>query len=320
MGMNGPKAIPVRVERVESITADIRRFTLVPEDGTHLPAYSAGSHVVVTMRGDARTWRNAYSLTKPAGARDAYQIMVRRVPASRGGSAFMHSQVREGSRLEISMPSNFFPLARRASKHVIVAGGIGITPFLSMLPELAASGARVEMHLCCRPEDADALGALVADRIVGGVALYTDVQDSQTRFGSLLAAQPPGTHLYTCGPVGLMEGLADLAHSLGWPESHFHQESFGGASHGEPFVAVLAKSGCEVAVGPDQSLLEALEAAGIDAPYMCRGGACGTCSLEVLEGEPEHRDFFQSAAERATNCNVLPCVSRARSERLVLNI
>jgi dimethylamine monooxygenase subunit B len=320
MAMNGPKAIPVRVERVEDITADIRRFTLVPADGGHLPAYSAGSHVVVTMRGDARTWRNAYSLTKPAGVRDAYQIMVRRVPASRGGSAFMHAQVQAGSRLEISMPSNFFPLARRAAKHVIVAGGIGITPFLSMLPELAASGAHVEMHLCCRPEDAEALGALISDRITGGVAIYTDVQDAETRFGTLLAAQPPGTHLYTCGPAGLMDGLAQLARTLGWPDSHFHQESFGGASHGEPFVAVLAKSGCEVAVGADQSLLEALEAAGIDAPYMCRGGACGTCALEVLEGEPEHRDFFQSAAERATNCNVLPCVSRARSERLVLNI
>lgn len=318
--MKGPKAIPVRVERVEDITADIRRFTLVPAEGGQLPAYSAGSHVVVTMRGDARTWRNAYSLTKPAGVRDAYQIMVRRVPASRGGSAFMHTQVQEGSRLEISMPSNFFPLARRAGKHVIVAGGIGITPFLSMLPELAASGAHVEMHLCCRPEDAEALGALISDRIVGGVAIYTDVQDSETRFGALLSAQPPGTHLYTCGPAGLMDGLAQLARSLGWPDSHFHQESFGGASHGEPFVAVLAKSGCEVAVGGDQSLLEALEAAGIDAPYMCRGGACGTCALEVLEGEPEHRDFFQSAAERATNCSVLPCVSRARSERLVLNI
>ncbi|CAD6543485.1 Carnitine monooxygenase reductase subunit [Paraburkholderia hiiakae] len=318
--MKGPKAIPVRVERVEDITADIRRFTLVPAEGGQLPAYSAGSHVVVTMRGDARTWRNAYSLTKPAGVRDAYQIMVRRVPASRGGSAFMHTQVQEGSRLEISMPSNFFPLARRAGKHVIVAGGIGITPFLSMLPELAASGAHVEVHLCCRPEDAEALGALISDRIVGGVAIYTDVQDSETRFGALLSAQPPGTHLYTCGPAGLMDGLAQLARSLGWPDSHFHQESFGGASHGEPFVAVLAKSGCEVAVGGDQSLLEALEAAGIDAPYMCRGGACGTCALEVLEGEPEHRDFFQSAAERATNCSVLPCVSRARSERLVLNI
>jgi ferredoxin-NADP reductase len=318
--MNGPKAIPVRVERVESITADIRRFTLVPKEGGSLPAYSAGSHVVVTMRGETRTWRNAYSLTRVAGTRDAYQIMVRRVPDSRGGSAFMHTQVQEGSELELSMPSNFFPLARRAAKHVIVAGGIGITPFLSMLPELAASGARVEMHLCCRPEDADALAVLIAEHITEGVNIYTDIQDVETRFGALLAVQPPGTHLYTCGPAGLMEGLAQAARARGWPQSHFHQESFGGASHGEPFVAVLAKSGCEVSVGAHESLLEALEGAGIDAPYMCRGGACGSCSLEVLEGEPEHRDFFLSADERASNCNVLPCVSRARSPRLVLNI
>jgi ferredoxin-NADP reductase len=318
--MNGPRTIPVRVARVEPIASDVRRFTLVPADGGHLPAYSAGSHIVVTMRGETRVWRNAYSLTTPSGTRDAYQIMVRRVPASRGGSAFMHEQVNEGTTLDISMPSNFFPLARRGSKHVMIAGGIGVTPFLSMLPELADARARVEMHLCCRPEDADAFTDLIAARTTGGVAVYVDLQDAGERFGALLAAQPAGTHLYTCGPAGLMDGVALAARSLGWPESHFHQESFGGASHGEPFVAVLAKSGSEVAVGADQSLLEALEAAGIDTPYMCRGGACGTCALEVLEGEPEHRDFFQSAAERATNCNVLPCVSRARSARIVLNI
>jgi ferredoxin-NADP reductase len=318
--MNGPRTIPVRVARVEPITSDVRRFTLVPAEGKHLPAYSAGSHIVVTMRGESRIWRNAYSLTTPSGTRDAYQIIVRRVPASRGGSAFMHTQVSVGSALDISMPSNFFPLARRGTKHLMVAGGIGVTPFLSMLPELAGTCANVEMHLCCRPEDADAFTELIASRTTGGVAVYVDVVDAGERFGALLAAQPAGTHLYTCGPAGLMDGVANAARSLGWPESHFHQESFGGASHGQPFVAVLAKSGCEVAVGADQSLLEALEAAGVDAPYMCRGGACGTCALEVLEGEPEHRDFFQSAAERATNCTVLPCVSRARSGRIVLNI
>jgi ferredoxin-NADP reductase len=318
--MNGPKTIPVRVAHVEPVTDDVRRFTLVPADGQHLPAYSAGSHVIVTMRGESRVWRNAYSLTTPSGVRDAYQIMVRRVSASRGGSAFMHSSVSEGTRLDISVPSNFFPLARRGGKHVMIAGGIGVTPFLSMLPELARVRARVEMHLCCRPEDADAFTDLIASRTAGGVAVYVEVAGAKERFGAMLADQPAGTHLYTCGPAGLMEGVAETARSLGWPESHFHQESFGGASHGEPFVAVLAKSGREVAVTGDQSLLEALEAAGVDAPYMCRGGACGTCALEVLEGTPEHRDFFQSAAERATNCNVLPCVSRARGGRIVLNI
>jgi ferredoxin-NADP reductase len=318
--MNGPKTIPVRVAQVEPITADVRRFTLVPAHGGHLPAYSAGSHIVVTMRGESRIWRNAYSLTTPSGARDAYQIMVRRVPASRGGSAFMHAQVSEGTQLEISMPSNFFPLARRGAKHVMIAGGIGVTPFLSMLPELAHTRARVEMHVCCREEDVDAFTDLIASRTTGGVAVYVEVMEASERFGRMLAEQPAGTHLYTCGPAGLMEGVAATARALGWPESHFHQESFGGASHGEPFIAVLAKSGREVAVSGDQSLLEALEAAGVDAPYMCRGGACGTCALEVLEGEAEHRDFSQTAAERATNCNVLPCVSRARGERIVLNI
>lgn len=318
--MNGPRTIPVRVASVEPITSDVRRFTLAPADGGHLPAYSAGSHIVVTMRGEARVWRNAYSLTTPSGTRDAYQIMVRHVPGSRGGSRFMHTQVSEGTRLEISMPSNFFPLARRGARHVMIAGGIGVTPFLSMLPELAAMQARVEMHLCCRPEDADAFMDLIAGRTVGGIAVYVEPQDAGERFGAMLAAQPAGTHLYTCGPAGLMEGVAHTARSLGWPAGHFHQESFGGASHGEPFIAVLAQSGREVAVGADQSLLEALEAAGVEAPYMCRGGACGTCALEVLEGDPEHRDFFQSAAERATNCQLLPCVSRARSERIVLNI
>lgn len=318
--MNAARSISARVARVEPITSDVRRFTLLPAEGGHLPAYSAGSHIVVTMRGDTRVWRNAYSLTTPAGTRDAYQIMVRRVPASRGGSAFMHTDVREGTLLDISMPSNFFPLAPRGAKHVMVAGGIGVTPFLSMLPELERAQANVEMHLCCRPEDADAFTGLITPRTKGHVSVYIDVMDAGERFGELLAAQPAGTHLYTCGPEGLMDGLASAARLSGWPASHFHRESFGGASHGKPFVAVLAKSGREVSVSADQSLLEALEAAGVDAPYMCRGGACGTCALEVLDGQPEHRDFFQSAAERASNRTVLPCVSRACGERIVLNI
>ena len=122
--MNASRTIPVRVTHVEPVTQDVRRFTLESANQSRLPAYSAGSHVVVTMRGKERIWRNAYSLTTPAGTRDAYQIMVRRVPQSRGGSAFMHSEVHEGSELEISMPSNFFPIARCGAKHVMIAGGI----------------------------------------------------------------------------------------------------------------------------------------------------------------------------------------------------
>ncbi|HWT36641.1 MAG TPA: PDR/VanB family oxidoreductase [Paraburkholderia sp.] len=321
--MNASRTIPVRVARVERVTQDVRRFTLECASGGRLPAYSAGSHVVVTMRGKERIWRNAYSLTTPAGARGAYQIMVRRVPQSRGGSAFMHSEVREGSELEISMPSNFFPIARLGAKHVMIAGGIGLTPFLSMLPELSQTGARIEMHLCCRPEDEASFGELIAQRIMGttgGIAVYTDLCDAGERFGAMLAAQPAGTHLYTCGPEGLMSGVASTARALGWPASHFHQESFGGGSHGAPFTAVLAQSGREVRVRSDESLLEALEREGVDAPYMCRGGACGTCALDVLEGEPDHRDFCLGESERATGCQMLPCVSRARGERLVLNI
>jgi ferredoxin-NADP reductase len=318
--MNASRTIPVRVTHVEPVTQDVRRFTLESANQSRLPAYSAGSHVVVTMRGKERIWRNAYSLTTPAGARDAYQIMVRRVPQSRGGSAFMHSEVHEGSELEISMPSNFFPIARCGAKHVMIAGGIGLTPFLSMLPELAQARARVEMYLCCRPEDEAVFTEVIAKRTTGGVAVYTDLCDARERFGDMLAAQPAGTHLYTCGPEGLMNGVARTARELGWPASHFHQESFGGGSHGEPFIAVLAQSGREIGVRSDESLLEALEREGVDAPYMCRGGACGTCALEVLDGEPDHRDFCLGETERATGGQMLPCVSRARGERLVLNI
>ncbi|WP_347250770.1 iron-sulfur cluster-binding domain-containing protein, partial [Zoogloea sp.] len=138
---------------------------------------------------------------------------------------------------------------------------------------------------------------------------------------ALLASQPAGTHLYVCGPAAMNDEVMAAAAAAGWPASHVHCEHFGSAlSGGEAFRAFLARSGVELEVAEDESLLDAIERVGVAAPCLCRGGACGVCVTPLLEGEAEHRDHFLSAEERAAGRLIMPCVSRARAGRLVLDL
>ena len=143
---------------------------------------------------------------------------------------------------------------------------------------------------------------------------------SKGSLDDILSHQPLGTHVYTCGPEGLMNAVARTARQLGFPETAIHQESFGATSGGAPFVVRLAQSQKTIHVSESQSLLEALEAAGVEAPCLCRGGACGVCLLPVLDGEPEHRDHVLSDEEKAEGRLIATCVSRAKSDSLVLDL
>lgn len=300
---------PGRVTAIEALSPTLRRFTLTPEAGL-FPAAAAGAHVMLTLRGEQRAWRNAYSLVSRPGAREAWQIIVRLVSPSRGGSAFLHERVAVGDPILIDPPVNLFPVAKLARKHLLIAGGIGATPFLSYLPTLTAP---FELHQFCRPEDEPAFR-----RLLPGVHIHTARE--RIDLPALLAAQPLGTHLYTCGPPAFMDLVTSAARTCGYPAGKIHLERFGGATGGAAFRVVLQSSGQTIEVSPDQTLLDALEGAGIDAPCLCRGGACGQCRVGVLAGIPEHRDHVLTDAEHATNDAIMTCVSRARSPELVLDL
>ena len=313
-------SLAVTVSAIERITPTARRFTLVAADGGALPRFSGGSHVVVTLRGPERVWRNAYSLASSPVQRDYYQIAVRRLGASRGGSAFFHDAVGLGDRLEISPPANLFGLAATARKHLLIAGGIGITPILAQLADLDAIGARFELHFAIRSLAEGPFAAELLRRKKGEVQLYRGNAGERLHVGSLLSDQPLGTHVYVCGPAGLIAETVAAAKALGWPARYVHSESFAAPAPGKAFTAVLARSGRRIAVEESTSLLEALEAAGVDAPSQCRGGACGRCETGLLDGEAEHRDVFLADAAKMSHRKIMLCVSRAKSDHLVLDL
>jgi ferredoxin-NADP reductase len=315
--MMAPPTIAVRVREVEALAPTLKRFTLEAADGGLLPTSSAGSHVVFSLKGPDRTWKNAYSVVSPPGAREAYQVIVRKVAESCGGSAYMHDAVTAGDTLQIAYPHNLFPLSSRARKHVLIGGGIGVTPILSHLAALKALGeTRFEAHQFCTAEEAP-----IFERLLGEYpAVNIHVGRGACDIEGLLGRQPLGAHVYTCGPIPLMDAVGDTAQRLGWPHIAVHRESFGDHSGGAPFHVVLAQSHLEIEVGETESLLEALERSGVDAPYLCRGGACGQCQLTVTAGEPDHRDDVLTAEERASNAMIMTCVSRSKTPRLVLDL
>ena len=230
--------------------------------------------------------------------------------------------------LTLSMPNNLFALDRTATKHVMVAGGIGITPFLSQIKQLKAQKGRLgtagkadfELHYFTRERAKAAyLDDLSADPSVS-VATYFDNEDPDRDLTGMMARQPLGTHLYVCGPKPMIDIVCNQARSVGWPEENIHHEEFVAPAPGKAFTVELATSGLTLEVGEKQSLLEAIEAAGVDAPYMCRGGACGQCETRVVkaEGTIEHRDHWLTDEQRAQGEAIMPCMSRFSGSKLVI--
>jgi ferredoxin-NADP reductase len=298
----------VSIAGIETLSGTIKKFTL--RGDAPLPPAGAGAHIIVEIPGTQRVWKNAYSLVSAPGERTQYEIIVRRVAESRGGSAWLHDHAQLGQGLEIGLPQNFFVLPRTAKKFLLLSAGIGITPFLSYLRILNTP---YEMHHCCKPEEAEVFGALLP----AGATIHTS--RNALNLSALLAAQKLDTHLAVCGPEPFMDAALSAAQHLGWGPARIHSESFGGATGGAPFTVHLARSGRTLAVAHDRTLLEALEEAGLNPPCLCRGGACGECELPVLAGVPEHHDHFLSDTKRADNSAIMTCVSRARTPELTLD-
>ena len=313
-------AIDVLVSDVVEVNSLIRRFHFKRADGENLPAFSGGAHIVIEMQNGKQRRRSPYSLmSSPFDTRD-YQISIRRDDAGRGGSLYMHRHVKPGTSMKISYPANLFALDLRAHRHVLIAGGVGITPFIAQSIQLNRMGADFELHYGMRSPELGAytgeLGAALGHRL----HTYYDDHNEVIDLDQLLQSQPAGTHLYVCGPTPMIDKVLQTARNLGWPEVHIHFEHFAKSPPGEPFIVELASSALTIEVGREQSLLEAIEAAGVEAPYMCRGGACGQCETNVLkcDGELLHEDHWLGADEHASGKKVMPCVSRFRGQTLVL--
>lgn len=314
-----------RIARKTIEAQDICGFELVAADGGALPPFDAGAHIDVHLgRGLVRQ----YSLCNDPRHAQRYRIAVLRDPASRGGSQAMHA-LAEGQELDISAPRNHFPLASGAGRHLLIAGGIGITPLLAMAEQLAHTDAAFALHYCARSMDRTAFAQdLRQAAFADNVHIHHDDGPAAQRLdlAATVAAPGSGDHLYVCGPSGFIEAVLAAARAAGWAPEALHREYFAAAptpasaATDGAFEVCIASTGAVIRVTPAQTVVEALTAAGIQVPVSCEQGVCGSCLTGVLEGTPDHRDVYLTEAEQACSNRFLPCCSRARSHRLVLDL
>jgi len=316
--------INVQIASKTQETADICLLELARPDGGALPAFSAGAHIDVHLPGGVI---RQYSLCNHPGESDRYQVAVLRDPESRGGSIMIHDQLNEGDDIAISEPRNLFPLEHDAAKHLLIAGGIGITPILCMAERLSHMDREFELHYCTRTPEETAFRQRILDSDFNTrVRFHHSRHDNGKRLDAeaLLAKPDAGTHLYVCGPNPFMAYVLETARQHGWSEARLHREYFAAEeiSHDSDtaFEVQLASSGAVIQIPEDRSVLEVLLELDIDIPFACEEGVCGTCATRLLEGEPDHRDVFMTPEEHAANDEFAACCSRARSKRLVLDI
>ncbi|WP_326538705.1 PDR/VanB family oxidoreductase [Pseudorhodoferax sp.] len=312
------------VARLTQEAQDVLGLELRAPDGGTLPAFTAGAHVDVRLPGGIC---RQYSLANSPLDRDRYVLGVGLAPASRGGSAYLHQGLAAGDTLEVGAPRALFGIAPEATEHVFVAGGIGVTPILSMVHWCQAQGRPWRLLYCVRTR-ARAAYAWTLARHGERVRLHVDQEadGAPPDLAAWLRDAPAGAHVYCCGPEGLMGAVGAAAAECGLPKAATHFERFAPpeavacAVPAGGFQVVLRRSGKSLHVRPDQSLLDALEEASVGVPFSCREGMCRSCEVPLLAGQADHRDFVLSDAERDAHTCILPCVSRARSAELVLDL
>ena len=310
----------VRVARKTELAGGIYLFELHDAHGKALPAFTAGAHLTVDVPCGVR--RN-YSLCSAPSEGKFYQIAVKRDAAGRGGSISMADDVHEGDLLAISAPRNNFALHPRAEKFLFIAGGIGITPILSMMRYLKTQGHDdFKLIYCTRDAQSTAfLPELTAPEFSQHVQLYHDHGDINNAYDFWPVFETPiKAHVYCCGPRGLMDAVADM--SGHWPSGSVHFESFGVDAStyaaNTAFTVRLQKTGITIGVSSEQTILQALRGAGLRVPSSCESGTCGSCRTPLLAGQAEHRDMVLTDNEKATQ--IMVCVSRAKSSELVLDL
>jgi vanillate O-demethylase ferredoxin subunit len=299
----------------------IRSLHLASASGATLPPCEPGAHVDVEVSpGLVRQ----YSVYEARG--DRYAIAVQLELGSRGGSAAMH-EMPLGQRLRVGAPRNLFPIDPAASHHVLVAGGIGITPLLAMAEELHAKGRPFRLHYCVRGVEQAAF--LERIRRTGVDAFFTLHASHGTAPNRLdvrqaLAGAPPGAHVYVCGPQRLVDGVQEAARACSWSDQRIHAERFtpvpAGALAATPFTVRIFRTGQLIRVGAHERMLDALRRADIDVPTACEQGFCGSCLTPVVDGIPWHADACQSEAQHAAGTHVAPCCSRSRTDVLTLDL
>lgn len=297
---------------------NIVSYELRPREGGELPPFTAGAHIDLTLpNGLVRS----YSLINSQSERHRYVIAVQKDRGSRGGSKWVHENFRPGDLLTVSGPRNNFALEETAEKSIFIAGGIGITPMLCMIERLSAIGRDWGLIYCSRKRSGAAFLESLQKRPQVRFNFDEDPGGRMLDVTAVVKAAPASAHLYCCGPLPMLEAFEQATKDVS--RERIHVEYF--TAKAPPaieggFTVVLAKSGLTFAVLPGKTILDALRDNGVDTPYSCKEGICGTCETKVLAGVPDHRDLVLTEDGRASNKTMMICCSGSNSEKLVLDL
>ncbi|WP_209124938.1 PDR/VanB family oxidoreductase [Alkalihalobacillus sp. BA299] len=311
----------VAIDEIKQITPVVKSFSFASLDGLPLPKFSGGSHITTYVQNEKDTYVRHYSLINSPDKTGRYHIAIRRNDQSKGGSMYWHDQMKIGDELQISYPKNHFMLSFSAKHHVFFAAGIGITPFLSMMSDLKSKRKSFELHYAAPSKELCAFYEYLNLHFLEETKFYFS-KHNQRLNTQFMKFQQVGTHVYFCGPERFIQQFANDARRYGYPEHNIHYELFSEPDFGpkHSFRVTLNKSKKELIVPEEKSLLDTLLDNGIKAPYSCRIGGCGSCLLNVVRGEIDHRDLFLTKNEKKEQNVILSCVSRGKSNDLVLDL
>ena len=319
--MTSASQITALVHTLRHEAEGIMSVELRPYGDTVFAPFEAGSHIDLHLpNGLVRS----YSLLNSPSDRGRYVVGILRDRKSRGGSEYVHGQLRVGTTLRISPPRNNFKLDSEASHSVLVAGGIGITPIYCMFRQLLALGKSAELIYCARSRKEAALLEELSGINANVVYHFNDEKDRAPDLAEYLAGQPVDTHFYCCGPTPMLDAFESTCERLGYPHAHIERftaaEVPPAADAQTHYDVELKRSGKTLSVDAGLNLLDVLLEAGCDIDYSCREGVCGSCETKVLDGDIDHRDGVLTKAERAANTSMMVCVSGCKSRRLVLDL
>ncbi len=312
--------VDLRLTQIRLEAEGIASYEFVHAAQDELPLFTAGAHIDLHL---PRDMVRSYSLVNPPSDKDRYVIAVQHERDGRGGSAWMHASPRVGDVLRASVPGNAFALEENARHSVFIAGGIGITPVMSMVRQLDARGRRWHLHYAGRsPRQSAYVEALRAMRSASGRVDFCFGSDGPQRLdiARIVREAPAESHLYCCGPARMIDAFIAACASLPAKRVHYERFGAGAAATGGGYEIVLQRSGRRFSVDAGKTILDTLIDHSIDVPYACSAGVCGTCRTGVLQGEPDHRDAFLSADERGANDSMMICCSGARTSTLVLDL
>jgi len=315
--------LSLKVEKVTEETSRVKSFRLSDVNGNTLPEFQPGAHLKLKIKLEDKTeYARHYSLLSNPDEKMHYEIGVQLEPQGEGGSLYLHNHIHEGDILQVEAINNDFTMKEQAGHTILIAGGIGITPILSMLYKLAAQKQSYEIHYTVR-NNSD-LAFIDRIRDIAGKKLHCYVSSesngSRLNLNQLLNSPNATTHVYVCGPRRMISSVRDISNNIGWQPSQIHYESFGNqiSKEDRPFRIHLTKSNKSLNVPANRTILDTLLDAGLDVPHKCKRGECSMCTTTVLEGDPEHRDLCLNKEERTTSMCV--CVSRAQGKELKLEL